>query len=114
MKTGTGLLNTLKLPDQSNGVITQCELEALQSEREKLFVYRAALLDSTSDLYSLLTIVRDKKVFDFIGNFYDGAVFCSSVVLLSAAVLGFTITAPVAIFTIMGGGLLYNLVESNG
>ena len=109
MKKRSG--GSFELPPQSETnqrelQLTDCEIEALRSEREKSYLYRMALIDNSLDLLPLLLLTRDKKMIDFINSALEGALGSGSALFIGAAALGITVNAPVILAALFGGALI--------
>jgi hypothetical protein len=86
--------------------LTNYELEAIKSEREKSYIYRLALLENTQDLISLLLLAKDKKMSEFISQFVDGSLATGAALFFGAGLLGIALSPAVIGIGFIGGGLI--------
>jgi hypothetical protein len=86
--------------------LTNYELEAIKSEREKSYIYRLALLENTQDLIGLLLLAKDKKMSEFISQFVDGSLATGAALFIGAGLLGIALSPAVIGIGFVGGGLI--------
>lgn len=86
--------------------LTNYELEAIRSEREKSYIYRLALLENTQDLIGLLLLAKDKKMSELINQFVDGSLATGAALFIGAGLLGIALSPAVIGIGFVGGGLI--------
>lgn len=86
--------------------LTNYELEAIKSEREKSYIYRLALLENTQDLIGLLLLAKDKKMSELINQFVDGSLATGAALFIGAGLLGIALSPAVIGLGFVGGGLI--------
>ena len=86
--------------------LTNYELEAIKSEREKSYIYRLALLENTQDLIGLLLLAKDKKMSEFFSQFVDGSLATGAALFFGAGLLGIALSPAVIGIGFIGGGLI--------
>lgn len=86
--------------------LTNYELEAIKSEREKSYIYRLALLENTQDLIGLLLLAKDKKMSEFISQFVDASLATGAALFFGAGLLGIALSPAVIGIGFIGGGLI--------
>lgn len=96
------------IPESSLGdmELTDYELEAIKSEREKSYFYRLALLENSQDLIGLLLLAKDRKMESLIGQFVDGSLAAGAALFFGAGLLGIVLTPAVIGIGFIGGGLI--------
>ena len=86
--------------------LTNYELEAIKSEREKSYIYRLALLENTQDLISLLLLAKDRKMSELFNQFIDGSLATGAALFFGAGLLGIALSPAVIGIGFIGGGLI--------
>jgi hypothetical protein len=111
-RTRAGKIN---LPNHTtnlhNSTITNEDVEKMALERQKIYLYRLAMVENTQSLLSLLLLTRDKKMENFVNSVLAGAFACTSTLLLVGTLFGLSLSASVIILTFIGGGLINAFVE---
>ena len=86
--------------------LTNYELEAIKSEREKSYIYRLALLENTQDLIGLLLLAKDRKMSEFFNQFIDGSLATGAALFIGAGLLGIALSPTIIGIGFVGGGLI--------
>ena len=86
--------------------LTEYELEAIKSEREKSYIYRLALLENTQDLIGLLLLAKDRKMSELFNQFIDGSLATGAALFFGAGLLGIALSPAVIGIGFIGGGLI--------
>lgn len=86
--------------------LTNYELEAIKSEREKSYIYRLALLENTQDLIGLLLLAKDRKMSEFFNQFIDGSLATGAALFFGAGLLGIALSPTIIGIGFVGGGLI--------
>ena len=86
--------------------LTNYELEAIKSEREKSYIYRLALLENTQDLIGLLLLAKDRKMSEIISQFVDGSLATGAALFIGAGILGIALSPTIIGLGFVGGGLI--------
>lgn len=97
-----------QIPESSLGdtELTDYELEAIKSEREKSYFYRLALIENSQDLIGLLLIAKDRKMESLFRQFVDGSLAVGAALFIGAGLLGVALTPAVIGIGFVGGGLI--------
>lgn len=86
--------------------LTDYELEAIKSEREKSYFYRLALIQNSQDLISLLLLAKDRKMESLFSQFIDGSLATGAALFIGAGLLGIALSPAVIGLGFVGGGLI--------
>ena len=86
--------------------LTDYELEAIKSEREKSYFYRLALLENSQDLIGLLLLAKDRKMESLFSQFVDGSLATGAALFIGAGLLGIVLSPAVIGLGFVGGGLI--------
>jgi len=86
--------------------LTEYELEAIKSERQKSYFYRLAMLENSQDLIGLLLLAKDKKMANLINQFIDGSLATGTALFFGAGLLGIALSPAVIGIGLVGGGLI--------
>lgn len=86
--------------------LTNYELEAIKSEREKSYIYRLALLENTQDLIGLLLLAKDRKMSEFFNQFIEGSLATGAALFFGAGLLGIALSPTIIGIGFVGGGLI--------